>query len=951
VDGEARALITPMKPSTLALLSLPVVLTLSFPWCAPGLEAASPRTDDAHAVPDDAELGVAHREAFSRLELDTAIRLAEQQLDARRRTLRENDPAIADTLDDLAKYLGREPDYDAAESRAREAVAIRRANPDEPALARSLRGLTQILHDAGKLEEAESVAREALSRLPAEPEPEAGEVSGATIELAMVLVGQSRYAEAEALLHTVLGSIPAGDGARAVEARALRWLAQTLLGLDELERAERAAKRSLAIRRELHPEPALEVAESLDLLLEVFHLQRFPEDALACAEEALAIRRRLLSAEHPMIVADLHNVAVIKMSQRQFAEAEPLLREVLAAEQRQLGLGHPDVAVTMFTLGINLSEQGRYEEAQPLYREALAKLKAVSEDHPDIGWVLNYWARDAAKRGDLETAETLFKETHAFNLRVGDRDSWDLAWRIAQIRAQQKDYVGAEEWLLQAEEKFEERRPGFGQGTRGAAVRTPYTTLALVQLELGKTREAWISIEQTRGRVLRELVAERFGRPAGLPPVDEPLAGFVYSPERVRSRLDSGTAIVGWVDDTLYEGELRSWAYVLRSSGSVRWVRLDCGEAKTEPERHAPITRFRESIVEPEGSAFAPSAPSEAYVTAARELGRQRFVPLVPLLEGVSRLVVVPSAVMEGVPLEALFDAEDRPVGDRYLVSYAPSATMWAWLRESPARESRPTRALLVGDPPFRDEHLVAMSRGAEQTTSDPEPSVDRSVLLRAVEGDRQALGSLPRLAWSRHEVERIAGSLSETAVLLGPTASEKRITGLAVSDDLGGFDIIHFATHALVDRQRPYCSALVLSQLERDDTDAASCEEPANDGRLTGAEIAAQWELTADLVTLSACETGLGRGMDSGEGVIGFAYPFLQTGARSVLVSLWKVDDRATALFMERFYDEWLQGESKAAALRNARKWLRRYEDEDGDLPFAHPFYSSAFVLIGRAD
>ena len=148
-------------------------------------------------------------------------------------------------------------------------------------------------------------------------------------------------------------------------------------------------------------------------------------------------------------------------------------------------------------------------------------------------------------------------------------------------------------------------------------------------------------------------------------------------------------------------------------------------------------------------------------------------------------------------------------------------------------------------------------------------------------------------------------------------------------------------------------------------------------------------WQLDADLVTLSACETGLGR-QAGGEGLLGFVQALLQAGSRSVLVSLWPVDDAATALLMTRFYENLLgQREGlkaplgKAEARAEAKQWLRSLPrpqaealaaqlskgelrltvsplkpaaapapgSDKGDHPYAHPYYWSAFVLLGDPD
>ena len=129
----------------------------------------------------------------------------------------------------------------------------------------------------------------------------------------------------------------------------------------------------------------------------------------------------------------------------------------------------------------------------------------------------------------------------------------------------------------------------------------------------------------------------------------------------------------------------------------------------------------------------------------------------------------------------------------------------------------------------------------------------------------------------------------------------------------------------------------------------------------MTAGEILREWDLAADLVTLSACETGLGKEI-SGEGLVGFAHAFLQAGARSLLVSLWEVPDLATSLLMQRFYENRLgkygderHGHTggpmpKAEALREAKRWLREYRAEGGERLYEHPYFWSGFILIGDA-
>src|SRR5262249_37142112 len=154
---------------------------------------------------------------------------------------------------------------------------------------------------------------------------------------------------------------------------------------------------------------------------------------------------------------------------------------------------------------------------------------------------------------------------------------------------------------------------------------------------------------------------------------------------------------------------------------------------------------------------------------------------------------------------------------------------------------------------------------------------------------------------------------------------------GLAAAGELGRFGFIHLATHGVIDEGIPARSAVILTQTGLPDPlEQALNHKPVFDGRLSVREIQRGWDLKAELVTLSACETALGRDA-GGEGFVGFTQALLMSGARSVCLSLWKVDDIATSLLMQRFYADLLGRRAgltapmpKAEALCEAKTWLR---------------------------
>ena len=220
----------------------------------------------------------------------------------------------------------------------------------------------------------------------------------------------------------------------------------------------------------------------------------------------------------------------------------------------------------------------------------------------------------------------------------------------------------------------------------------------------------------------------------------------------------------------------------------------------------------------------------------------------------------------------------------------------------------------------------------------------------------------------------------------MGGEATEKALRELAEHDQLARYRFIHLATHGKPNPERPFDSELLLAR------DRPPDRPTADDGRLTAAEVLRTWSLDADLVTLSACQSALGRHA-GGEGYLGFTQALLLAGARSVVLSLWKVDDRATALLMGRFYAN-LLGEreglpgpmARDSALSEAQGWLRGLRESEAALllaalpgsergtkqkdprtprraaappapdaapsrPYEHPYYWAAFILVGDPD
>ncbi|HYM01070.1 MAG TPA: CHAT domain-containing protein, partial [Blastocatellia bacterium] len=164
--------------------------------------------------------------------------------------------------------------------------------------------------------------------------------------------------------------------------------------------------------------------------------------------------------------------------------------------------------------------------------------------------------------------------------------------------------------------------------------------------------------------------------------------------------------------------------------------------------------------------------------------------------------------------------------------------------------------------------------------------------------------------------------------VYLGPAATETRLKAEAPN-----CRILHIASHGIIDNERPMYSEIVLSQAEESD----------DDGVLEAWEIA-NLDLKAEMVVLSACDTGGGR-LAAGEGFIGLSWAFFVAGCPSTVVSQWSVDAESTSQLMVEFHRNLLAGLGKAQALRQAELKVmknKRYE---------HPFYWAAFIVVGKSN
>lgn len=574
------------------------------------------------------------------------------------------------------------------------------------------------------------------------------------------------------------------------------------------------------------------------------------------------------------------------------------------------------------TVGLNLMGRLELEEGRPgAAREALLEAMARA-DSMGLGrqraasLALLSRADVALGRPDRAVARAL--EAVAASEALEDPEArYEALIALGGAREAASDVAGALDAYRRAMELLESWRGRLALGDLRLGVAAPrleaHEGAVRLLVETGRPGEAFRVAEAARGRLLLELMAD--GRPELSP---------TSRVDSLRSALRDGyrrLRAAGADERPDIEADLSRTADALEA---VERTRPGAGrEASVARARPVGVAAVREEVLGPGQGLLAyfwgdrkvygwwldgarlvaremGSADSLAATVAflrkvlqdptgevdwrpaARRVARELVAPLGA---GDGDLLIVPDGPLAALPFEALPDPNrDTPVGLRRQVAYGPSASvLTALARQRDA--DRPDRGTLVAAVP-----------------DPPEPT---------------ALPSLPHV---REEARRVAALFDGAEMLLGRSATRERWRAM----EPGRYRHLHFATHALADAGWPGRARLLMA-----------------DGPLDIPAIR-ELELRADLVTLSACETGLGRRVP-GEGVLGLTHAFLSAGARGVLVTLWQVRDRSAARFMDAFYRRLRQGDPPAEALRLARRSFVQAGGTD-----AHPARWAPYVLVG---
>ncbi|MBL8203867.1 MAG: CHAT domain-containing protein [Blastocatellia bacterium] len=640
----------------------------------------------------------------------------------------------------------------------------------------------------------------------------------------------------------------------------------------------------------------------------------------------------------------IHDGAAAQSAQRNFPQALTLYQQSLALAQK---LNYPLIEAKSLT-GIARVEQrlGHTAEARSNFEAALKIIESVRSRivSPALRATFQAAARDA-----YESYVALLMQLHRQQPTAG----YSTAALQIRERARARSLV---EMLTEAPAKIRaEVKPNLLK-------RADELTQKLKAKSSGQIRAASQSEEQlaTFSREITALTAELEQVESQIRTASPRYAALAQPQPLTVAEIQK--EVVNDANTILLEyalGEEKSWLWAVTATGIQSFELPKRAEIEAAARRVYDLltARNQRPKFEEDDARRARIQQADAeFPHAAAALSRMILAPVASQL-GNKRLLIVADGALQYVPFGAL---PEPVVGGRWSVAgkkqnqppvtshqpliaaheivSLPSASTLAVLRRELAGRKAATKSIaVIADPVFektdaRLSNAVAVNEASQKTTTRGEwwqSELERSARDVGIEGERAGFARLPA---TRAEAQAAVKFAPPNSSLTALDFAANQTT--ATSEALSQYRYVHFATHGVLNNEHPELSGLVLSLVDEKGKDT--------DGFLRLVEIY-NLKLPSEMVTLSACRTGLGKEI-KGEGLMSLTRGFMYAGAARVMVSLWDVNDASTAALMSRTYQSILQEKlSPAAALRKAQNTMRQ------DSRWSAPYYWAAFTLHGE--
>jgi len=739
------------------------------------------------------------------------------------------------------------------------------------------------------------------------------------------------------------------------EAYALTNIGVAYSGLGERRKALDYLTQALALRRAVGDRNA--EASTLNLLGSVYYALGEGQKALDYLTQALALRRAV--GDRRGEAHTLNNLGVVYESLGERQRALDYHNQALAL-RRVVG-DRGGEAHTLTSLGVIHYLLGERQKALDYYHQALALNRATGSRGREAA-TLRHLARLERDRGNLSAARGLMGDAlplvEFIRANVGSqelrasffstvRDYYELYIDILMRSHESEPSAGHAAQALQVSERARARSLLELLAEAGTDIRQGVDPRLAerehsLRHQLNSKLEYQIRLLSTRHTP--EQAAAAADTIAALTAELEEVQGHIRTSSPAYAALTQPQPLtLREIQQQVLDPETLLLEYALGEERSYLWLVSNSSLSSFILPKRAEIEAAAVALTR----LLSEGGTPEEFERRAAEVSRLLLDPVAEHL-GDKRLVIVADGALHYVPFAALPPpprpgraGPPQPLITGHEIVSLPSASTLASLRRQVAGRRPAAKSLAVfADPVFtRDDERIRSRQAAVRARREPPPAAAEaqqeyaraSAAIRSL-GVKQAGIDLRRLPFSRREAARLLALVPrrEALAALGFKASQTT----AMSPEVQSYRIVHFATHGYLNPERPELSGLVLSLVDERG-------EP-QDGFLSLPEVY-NLRLPAELVVLSACQTGLGKQVQ-GEGLVGLTRGFMYAGAPRVVASLWAVQDRATSEMMGRFYEAMLRrGLRPAAALRAAQLSMLSGER------WSAPHQWAGFILQGE--
>ncbi len=903
--------------------------------------------------------------------------LIKQALSIAKANSGETHPSYATSLSNLAQLYHSMGRYAEAEPLYRQALSIIKIVPGEthPDYAADLTNLALLCKAMGRYEEAEAfyiqateILRIALGEIHPDYAASLNNFAGFYRTMGRYEKAELLYKQATAIVKAVFGETHPSY------ATYINNLAGLYSKLGRYREAELLHKRAAEVYKTKLGETHPLYANFLNELAVVYMSTGRYEEAEPLLKEALVIRKTALGETHPDYALALNNLAHLYSYKGPYDEAESLYKKALNIEREVLGETHPGYAISLQNLGALYRQRGRYREATLLLKEALVIQKAAyGETHPAHALVLSSLAILYDYSGYDKEAEAMYQQGNAnllhqiqtyFPFMSEDekekfyntiKERFEGFNSFAVKRSDENPLINAEMYnyqlsikalLLNSTAKVKRLILGSGDKNLIASYQAWLAQkeyLAKVYA-LGKTETAKQGINKDSLEIIANDLEQQLSRQSSAFAQARDSALFTW--QDIKSRLNPEEAAVEMVRIRWFNENLTDLVYY-----AALIVRPD---SKNYPD-----------LVLLENGNDLEGKYSKDYLECRRAKSGiayrpywQYWQPIKEKLSGIKKVYFSPDGIYNQINLNIL----PNPATGEYVLDEIDIhlVTNTKDLLQFKSKKSANKNAVLFGRPAYQLE--------VQQLQAATKPFQKRGEAGWLSDHERTELrkASFTDLPGTEIEVKNIGQLLQrngwQTSVHTGKAALEEAVK--AVKNPA----ILHIATHGVFEQSNAEDvrsrgrNIVPLSLTDKSHFAAPSGTNPmlssklllagaatylnaekkpdTEDGMLTAYE-AANLDLdNTELAVLSACETGLGE-VKNGEGVYGLQRAFKVSGAKTILMSLWAVDDIATQELMASFYGAWLKTGNKRQAFRQAQQQIRD--------KYKLPKYWGAFVMVGE--